>query len=149
MLSKSGRKVVVLESRNKIGGLASTIEFEPGFKCNMVYDTVKWIDPRVLSELKIESQGFNIIHSDVKRIALGKGNKHIIFHNSSQKTADSISKLSGNDATNWKEFISYIKKLTQFLEYLYKLTPPELPKIGFSDALSMGSLLKPFMKHGS
>ena len=39
MLSKSGRKVLVLESRNEIGGLASTIEFVPGFKCNMVYDT--------------------------------------------------------------------------------------------------------------
>jgi len=149
MLSKSGRKVLVLESRNEIGGLASTIEFVPGFKCNMVYDTVKWIDPRVLSKLKIESQGFNIIHSDVKRIALGKENQHIVFHNSLQKTADSISKLSENDAANWKEFTSYIKKLTQFLEYLYKLTPPELPEIGFSGALSMRSLLKPFMKHGT
>ncbi|SVD08376.1 uncharacterized protein METZ01_LOCUS361230, partial [marine metagenome] len=134
---------------NETGGLASTIEFAPGFKCNMVYDTIKWIDPRILSELKIESQGFKIIHSDIKRIALGEKNEHILFHNSAQKTADSISKLSENDAANWKEFSSYIKKLTQFLEYLYKLTPPELPEIGFSGALSMRSLLKPFMKHGT
>jgi len=149
MLSRSGQKVLILEARNNVGGLASTIEFSPGFKCNLIYDTIKWIDPRVLKNLNIENHGLKLIDHDVKRIALGKNNEHIIFHKNPQITEHSIAKLSENDAANWKEFRSYIKKLTHFLEKLYQQPPPELPNIRFSDALSMSSLLKPFIKHGT
>ena len=34
VIAKAGKKVLVLESRDEIGGLASTNEFTPGFKCN-------------------------------------------------------------------------------------------------------------------
>ena len=48
ILGQSGQKVLLLEAQNQIGGLASTTEFAPGYKCNLVNDVVKWIDPRVL-----------------------------------------------------------------------------------------------------
>ncbi|MAE09932.1 MAG: phytoene dehydrogenase, partial [Candidatus Marinimicrobia bacterium] len=51
ILGQSGQKVLLLEARNHIGGLASTAEFAPGYKCNLVNDVVKWIDPRVLKKL--------------------------------------------------------------------------------------------------
>ena len=31
MMAKAGKKILVLESREEIGGLASTYEFAPGF----------------------------------------------------------------------------------------------------------------------
>ena len=34
IIAKAGKKVLVLEAREKIGGLASTNEFAPGFQCN-------------------------------------------------------------------------------------------------------------------
>ena len=34
ILSKAGKNILLLESREKIGGMASTEEFAPGFKCN-------------------------------------------------------------------------------------------------------------------
>ena len=48
ILGQAGKKVILLEALNQIGGLASTAEFSPGYKCNLVNDVVKWIDPRVL-----------------------------------------------------------------------------------------------------
>ena len=41
LLARSGKKVLLLEKREKIGGLASTIEFTPGYKCNLVNDIIK------------------------------------------------------------------------------------------------------------
>ena len=57
MLGKAGKKVMILEARDQIGGLASTEEFAPGFRCNMINDSVKWIDPRVMKDLNLEEIG--------------------------------------------------------------------------------------------
>jgi len=149
ILGKAGKKVLVLESRNEVGGLASTLEFAPGFKCNIIHDTLKWIDPRVMTELNLESHGLEWIIPNVVRIALGKDDKHITFHRDPKKTADSIAHLSKKDADVWEEFITYIDKSVNFLERLYQLTPPSVPNMGLSEALSMRSMLGPVFKHGS
>ena len=112
VLGKAGKKVLVLEARNKIGGLASTNEFAPGFKCNVIHDTVKWIDPRVSKELQVESQGLELVDLDVKRIALGSDdNEHILFHQDPLITSESIRKYSNKDADKWEDFIKHIDTL--------------------------------------
>jgi len=149
ILGKAGKKVLVLECRNEVGGLASTKEFAPGFKCNVIHDTLKWIDPRVMAELNLKSHGLEWIKPDVVRIALGKDGEYIAFHRDPKQTADSIAHHSKKDADVWGEFTSYIEKSVNFLERLYELTPPSLPNVGLFEALSMHSMLGPIFKHGS
>ena len=149
ILGKVGKKVLVLESRNEVGGLASTKEFAPGFKCNVIHDTLKWIDPRIMAELNLKSHGLEWIKPDVVRIALGKDGEYIAFHRDPKQTADSIAHHSKKDADVWGEFTSYIEKSVNFLERLYELTPPSLPNVGLFEALSMHSMLGPIFKHGS
>ena len=149
MMAKAGKKVLVLESREEIGGLASTHEFAPGFKCNTINDTIKWVDPRIVKELEIQSKDLELIDIDIKRIALGeKENKHIVFHKDPLLTCDSIADHSSEDSKKWIDFTTHIEKLTRFLEKLYQLTPPSLPNFGLFDALSMRSLLGPLMGQG-
>ena len=92
MLGKKGKKVLVLESRNEIGGLSSKLKFNNGYVCNMIYDNIKWIDPRVLKELNLENNGLKIIKPDLVRIALGEEGKHIFFNRDPLRTANSIEK---------------------------------------------------------
>ena len=146
VIAKAGKKVLVIESREKIGGLASTNEFAPGFQCNAIYDTLKWIDPRIIKELQIQSQGLELIGMDIKRIALGeKENKHIVFHKDPLLTCDSIADHSSEDSKKWIDFTAHIERLTKFLEKLYQLIPPNLPNIGLMDAMSMRSLIGPLI----
>ena len=56
LLGKQNKKVLVLEAREQIGGLSSTIELKQGFKCNAIHDSLKWIDPRVMKALKLQDQ---------------------------------------------------------------------------------------------
>ncbi len=149
MLGKDGKKVLMLESRDQVGGLASTIEFTPGFKCNVINDVVQWIDPRVMDKLYLESHGLELIQPDVPRIALGENDNHIAFHCDPNQTAESIANHSEKDAQVWQEFTEYIQKLAQFLEKLYALTPPNLPNVGLKDAFGMRSMLGPIRKHGT
>ena len=147
--AKAGKKVLVLEGREEIGGLASTNEFAPGFMCNATYDTIKWIDPRIIKELQLKSLGLELIDMEIKRIALStRENENVIFHKDPLVTCESIANLSKDDSRKWINFTEHIQRLTKFLEKLYQLTPPNLPDIGLLDALSMRSLLKPIVGQG-
>ena len=149
LLSKARKKVLVLEARENIGGMASTVEFLPGYRCNIFNDTIKWINPRLLNELNINSNNLKIIKPDITHIALGDKNNPLFFYRDPNKTSDSIKKLSESDAKNWNNFSLHIKKLTDFLERIYQITPPQLPKAGIKDAISIKSILSPILKHGS
>ncbi|MBH49940.1 MAG: hypothetical protein CMG69_04215 [Candidatus Marinimicrobia bacterium] len=149
LLAKAGKDVLVIEARDQIGGLASTQEFVTGFKCNMINDAVKWIDPRVMDNLNLNAYGLKLLQPDIVRIALGENKNHIIFHRDTKKTAASIEKQSENDAKVWSDFVNYINNISQFLEKLYTLTPPNLPKVDLKDALNMRSLLGPLWSYGT
>ena len=149
ILGKSGKKVLVLEARDQLGGLATTSEFTSGFKCNMINDTVKWVDPRIIKQLNLESHGLELHSPDLVRIALGENGQHISFYRDPNQTAGSIANFSKKDAKEWKSFTEYITNLTHFLEKLYELTPPELPNIGFKEAISMRAMLSPIWRHGT
>ena len=73
ILGKKGKSVLLLESRDKIGGMASTMEFAPGFKCNAINDTIKWIDPRVIKFLDLYNNGLEIIQPDILKTIIGDG----------------------------------------------------------------------------
>lgn len=149
ILGKKGKRVLILESRDKIGGIASSMEFAPGFTCNVVHDTIKWIDPRLMKILDLDTNGLQLVEPEILRVNLGDNSEHITFYRDIDKTINSIAKYSKKDSKRWEDFISYIKKLSQFLEKLYQLPPPVLPNLGIKEVLGMRSLLSPIRKHGS
>ena len=149
ILGKSGKKVLILEAKDQVGGMAVTAEFASQYKCNMLNDTIKWIDPRVMKQLDLVSEGLELVSPDVVRIALDQNGHHISFHQDSNQTAKSIANHSDKDAKSWQAFTTYIDNLSQFLEKLYELTPPKLPNLGLKEALSLRSMLKPIKKHGT
>ena len=80
LLSKKGKKVLILEQSNNIGGMASTIEFQPDYKCNIINDSIKWINPKLIKELNLTPDKLQLIKPDITHIALGQDNQHIEFH---------------------------------------------------------------------
>ena len=149
ILGQSGKNVLLLEAREQIGGLVSTTEFVSGFQCNLINDVVKWIDPRVMKKLNLESHGLSFHSPDIVRITLDTQEQHISFFRDSNETAGSIVNHSVEDARVWIDFTKYLNKCTHFLEKLYELTPPKFPNIGFKDVLSMSSMLTPLRKYGT
>ena len=149
MLGKKRKKVLVLEARQQIGGLCSTIELKNGYKFNAIHDSIKWLDPRVMKTLRLEKHGLKIIKPDIVRIALDKEGKHIIFNRDPLKTAASIANLSNKDSVKWVEFVDYINRLSKLLEKLYTITPPKIPKLEMSDIFSLRPMLFPLLKQGS
>ncbi|MFL3000923.1 MAG: phytoene desaturase family protein [Cytophagales bacterium] len=150
LLSKKNKSVLLFESCDQIGGMASLNEFSPGFKCNLIYDYIKWIDDRVIKNLKINKSLLEYIENDIYRISLNSNtNDHIFFNRDNNKTVKSIQSISKSDSEKWIDFTNYISKIASFLKPLYKITPPNIQKMGLGDAMSMKEMIKPMWSHGT
>ena len=149
ILSKAGKKVIVLEARNQIGGQVSKIEFAPGYQCNLIHDGIKWFDPRILKVLNIHKNNSIFYSPEVLNIALNRNCNHLEFYKDLQKTTLSISNHSKDDAKVWKDFSKHIHNQTKILEEIYKITPTNLPNISLKDIWSLKSVLKPLSKTGT
>ncbi len=150
LLSKKNKSVILFESGNQLGGMASTTEFSKGFRCNLVYDYIKWIDHRIIKNLGIDKSSIKFIENDIYRISLNSNHHHHLFFNRDiSKTIKSIKSISESDSEKWIDFTQYIYKITSFLKPLYKIAPPKIKNMGLSDAISMKEMIKPIWNHGT
>ena len=63
-LAKSGRKVLILEGREIVGGAAVTEELVPGFKFSTLADGSGYLAPQIVTDLKLDMHGLEIVPSD-------------------------------------------------------------------------------------
>ena len=60
-LARRGRKVLVLERREVVGGAAVTEEFHPGFRNSMAAYTVSLLAPDVIREMDLPRHGLTCV----------------------------------------------------------------------------------------
>src|SRR5215510_4172453 len=59
MLGKSGRKVLVIEAANELGGAARTEEFAPGFRVSLAH-MLNRLHPEVIKALDLARHGLGL-----------------------------------------------------------------------------------------
>lgn len=151
-LAKAGRKVVVLEKKQAIGGVAVTEELFPGFKVSSLVDACHSFSDKVMKDLKLEKFGLELIDPGQSGIPLiyapQKDGKHLAIHHDMEKTSNEISKFLVNDAKIYPEFIKQMRKYAGIISKINRLALPDLPETGLSDIFSGLTLLKPVRKLG-
>ena len=60
-LARAGRKVLVLEGRDRVGGAAVTEEVFPGFKFSVFSYVVSLLRPEIIRDLDLPSHGLHIL----------------------------------------------------------------------------------------
>jgi phytoene dehydrogenase-like protein len=129
-LGKAGRRVLVVESADDIGGLRRTSQFAPGFQAPLSADT-GWLPPTIARGLSLS------IDATTPRVVAsvaGDGGALAISGETS-RAADAIRRHSSRDAGRWASFAERLGKLAGFLEALYQLPPPDI-----DTATSLGEL---------
>ncbi|MEY3007851.1 MAG: hypothetical protein RI942_2193, partial [Pseudomonadota bacterium] len=56
-LARAGRKVLVLERRDIVGGAAVTEEFHPGFRNSTASYTVSLLNPSIIRDMGLKGRG--------------------------------------------------------------------------------------------
>jgi len=115
-LAKAGKKVLVLEMKEFVGGGAVTLErTAPGFKHNkhsMMHGMIQ-ANPMLLNdELGLKSKyGLEYIHPDPPMSLVLKDYSYMMSYISVEKTCEQIAQFSQKDAETYREFAEWGKRM--------------------------------------
>mgnify|MGYP000101969358 FL=1 len=103
LLAKQGRKVLVIERRNTIGGLAAGEEFHPGYHTSGVLHDSSQVRAQVVKGLDLKAHGLEIISGRPSVLALDPDDQGILLGSKERRTAKEIHFYSPEDATQYRQ----------------------------------------------
>lgn len=124
-LAKAGKKVLVLERRPVVGGIAVTEEIFPGFKYSACAHLAGSFASEIIADLDLKNHGFELLPLDPLLLALGEKGSSLAISRENTQTATAIEQHSTADAKKFPAFCALAKNLAAFLRTLYSVPLPD------------------------
>jgi phytoene dehydrogenase-like protein len=132
-LARAGRKILVLERRELLGGCAVTEEVWPGYRVSTGAYLTSLLQERIVRELQLERYGYKVDAKDPAFFSAFPDGRHFFMWQDRAKTLAEISKFSRRDAEAYAAYEDQIERLSQVVESLLLTTPPQFPPRGIGD----------------
>ncbi|MDH4057342.1 MAG: NAD(P)/FAD-dependent oxidoreductase [Cyclobacteriaceae bacterium] len=129
-LAKKNKKVLVLEKRKVLGGIAAGEEFHPGYSTSGLLHDTTGVRANVIKELNLENFGLKTKKSRPTVSLLSKDGKCLVLSSTVEEACAAIAKFSQKDAEAYKEYRAFIEKISPFIKNLQDELPPDLSKLG-------------------
>src|SRR5271165_3296065 len=134
-LAGAGRKVLVLEEREMVGGCAVTEEVWPGYQVSTAAYLTSLLQERIIHDLDLPRFGYRVDAKDPAFFSPFPDNRYLFMYQDGDKTLAEIAKFSRHDAAIFPAYESHLERLSQVVESLLLTTPPEFPPRGVGDLL--------------
>jgi len=138
-LAKAGRKVLVLEKRDVLGGVAATEEVFSGFKVDTVSQNIN-LRSEVIGDLELSRHGLETLGGEPTLVSLQSAGNHLVLSGNAARSVEAIRKFSKADADKYESFNALITHLTRFLSDVYAVTPPRITELNADTLLTLGKL---------
>jgi len=142
-LAKARRKVVVLEKKEMIGGIAVTEEIFPGFKASVLVDGSDSFSPEVNKDLNLGRFGLTVLPTDPLVFAPQIDGNHLTIWHDVKQTVNEISNFSQADAAAYPVFIEKMRKITKIIARINRTALPDMPDAGLKDIPGMFKFINP------
>ena len=127
-LGKAGRRVLVIESAERLGGPSVTTEPVSGFKFDGCADVGGggYLSPHVVRDLALAHHGLSLASGTPLTFAprLGGAGAPLRLHADPAATAAGLKAGSAQDAERWPRFAERIGRYAQLLETIYASPAP-------------------------
>jgi phytoene dehydrogenase-like protein len=149
-LARAGRKVLVLERRELVGGCSVTEELWPGYRVSSAAYLSSLMQDRIVRELELERFGYLVDPKDPAFFSVFPDGRHFFMWQDDRKTLDEIAKFSKRDAETYPGFEQHLERLAQVVEGLLLTSPPEFPPRGpadFIDYIKLAARMRKLSRH--
>jgi phytoene dehydrogenase-like protein len=143
-LARAGRKVLVLERRELVGGCSVTEEIWPGFRVSTAAYLSSLLQNRIVRELELERHGYRVDAKDPSFFSAFPDGRHLFFWQDERRTLQEIAKFSQRDAERYRAYEDYLERLAKTVESLLLVAPPEFPPASPGDFIEYLKLLGRF-----
>lgn len=131
LLARAGKRVLVLEANEQVGGAAITREFADGYSVSACAHLLYQLQPAVRRDLKLSPR---LASENMTTIALGRNGKHVRLDDKD---------IEGVDRKDAEQYRAFRKRMTRFSDLLRKFLnkpPPRLGTKNFKDLATLGQL---------
>ncbi len=129
-LARAGRKTLVLEARELLGGCAVTEELWPGFRVSTGAYLTSLLQERIVRELDLPKHGYRVDAKDPAFFSVYPDGRHFFMWQDRDKTLAEIAKFSKRDAVSYPAYEDQLGRISQVVESLLLTTPPPFPPAG-------------------
>ena len=119
LLAKGGKKVLVLEANDQVGGAAITRPFADGYSVSAGAHLLYQLQPKVIKDLGLK---FDVAAANVGTIALAEDGNHVRINGAE------VSGVSDEDAASYRSFRKRMTRFADMLNTYFNKTPPRLSK---------------------
>jgi phytoene dehydrogenase-like protein len=123
-LARAGRKPLVLERRELVGGCAVSEEAWPGFRVSTAAYLVSLIQERIVRELELEKFGYRVAAKDPAFFSAFPDGRYMFMWQDRARTLAEIAKFSRRDAEVYPAYEDHLERLARAVESLLLTAPP-------------------------
>jgi phytoene dehydrogenase-like protein len=140
-LARAGKKVLVLERRQNVGGAAATQEIFPGrteaagWQVNTGAVDAGLFLPEIVTDLQLEHYGLQFIESPALVFSPCAEGAGLTLWRDPLKAQAEIARFSQSDAGKYPAFLRQVSQMAAILRSIMTLTPPAIPDYRYAELL--------------
>jgi phytoene dehydrogenase-like protein len=141
-LAKAGKKVLVLEKREAVGGQLAGSQLASGAAVPGLHPSGH-LRPAIVDELGLARYGLDGAVTESAYISAAPDGESLRLLSSATDAAtlDAIRRHSPRDAARWPEFVAFMEAASSFLDAAYGTSMPRLPRVDLlAEGLPLASL---------
>jgi len=139
-LARAGRRTLLLERRELLGGACVTEELWPGFRVSRAAYVVGLLRPALLRELDLGRRGLRLLTRDPFSFTPLPDGPGLLLGSDAEANARSISRFSVRDAERFPRYERFLDRVATALEPLLDAPPPDPGRLGWRDLRTLATL---------
>lgn len=148
-LARAGRKVLVLERRQVLGGACVTEETTfPGYKVSTLAYVNSLFRKEIIRDLQLPRHGFEMLERSPSSFTPLPDGRHLFLGPDAAMTHREIAKFSRKDADAYPKYEQMLERVAAALEPLLLVKPPNILRPSLGDLWRMWRIGRGFQKLG-
>jgi phytoene dehydrogenase-like protein len=128
-LARGGKRVLVLESRDVLGGACTTEELIPGAKWSSCAFIAGLLRPEIIAELELKRYGLDLYQGDALGFVLFRDGSHFMMWKELDRTLRELEKYSEKDARRFLDFGLRLQRFAEIMRPFLLSSPPQRSEV--------------------